>query len=69
MLFFYKHVIILVMNILIIGNCTDGLIDLIKSSKTFEKLYITKNTEHSNIPDFEYSSIEDLVKKITEWEI
>ena len=69
MLFFYKHVIILVMNILVIGNCTDGLIDLIKSSKTFEKLYITKNTEHSNIPDFEYSSIEDLVKKIKRLQI
>ena len=69
MLFFYKHVIILVMNILIIGNCTDGLIDLIKSSNFFEKLYITKNSEPSAIPDFEYSSIEDLVKKIKRLQI
>lgn len=51
------------MNILIIGKPSDNIISAIQSSKLSDKLYIAGDYQQETVPNFEFFSTAELIKK------
>ena len=51
------------MNVLIIGECTEEFCKFILGSRFLSKLYLTSNHHKSELPNIEYSSTGELLRK------
>ena len=52
------------MNVIIIGNCSEEFVNLIKKSKLLDKLYIINNDFNKNLPSVKYRTLEELAQKL-----
>ena len=52
------------MNVIIIGNCSEEFVNLIKKSKLLDKLYVINNNFNTDLPSIKYQTLEELVQKL-----